>query len=203
MQDLQQKTWKRSLCALPPPPPPPETAGTRVTKARLGQPAPGEKSGTAPWPAGPLCWKRRMEAAGSAGRGKKKKKKRRSAEGRGGTPGCPLQARAQSGRPATSQQEEEEGEGEEEEEEEESKAEFVPYRSATLTLSASGSEQMQLAPLACRSSAGTRWGSSRDERGEAPGARGAPARARAPEGAKCPAPVRALLWRLARARGSS
>ncbi|CAK0846185.1 unnamed protein product, partial [Prorocentrum cordatum] len=170
MQDLQQKTWKRSLCALPPPPPPPETAGTRVTKARLGQPAPGEKSGTAPWPAGPLCWKRRMEAAGSAGRGKKKKKKTNKGA---------------------------------DEEEEESKAEFVPYRSATLTLSASGSEQMQLAPLACRSSAGTRWGSSRDERGEAPGARGAPARARAPEGAKCPAPVRALLWRLARARGSS
>ncbi|CAK0846194.1 unnamed protein product, partial [Prorocentrum cordatum] len=177
MQDLQQKTWKRSLCALPPPPPPPETAGTRVTKARLGQPAPGEKSGTAPWPAGPLCWKRRMEAAGSAGRGKKKKK-RRSAEGRGGTPGCPLQARAQSGRPATSQQEEEEGEGEEEEEEEEeSKAEFVPYRSATLTLSASGSEQISATgmPKLCRDSLGELEGregrGSRSSRSSRAGAR--------------------------------
>ncbi|CAK0846192.1 unnamed protein product, partial [Prorocentrum cordatum] len=146
MQDLQQKTWKRSLCALPPPPPPPETAGTRVTKARLGQPAPGEKSGTAPWPAGPLCWKRRMEAAGSAGRGKKKKKKSRTNKGA-------------------------------DEEEEESKAEFVPYRSATLTLSASGSEQISATgmPKLCRDSLGELEGregrGSRSSRSSRAGAR--------------------------------
>ncbi|CAK0846193.1 unnamed protein product, partial [Prorocentrum cordatum] len=143
MQDLQQKTWKRSLCALPPPPPPPETAGTRVTKARLGQPAPGEKSGTAPWPAGPLCWKRRMEAAGSAGRGKKKKKKTNKGA---------------------------------DEEEEESKAEFVPYRSATLTLSASGSEQIATGmPKLCRDSLGELEGregrGSRSSRSSRAGAR--------------------------------
>ncbi|CAK0846187.1 unnamed protein product, partial [Prorocentrum cordatum] len=63
------------------------------------------------------------------------------------------------------------------EEEEESKAEFVPYRSATLTLSASGSEQISATgmPKLCRDSLGELEGregrGSRSSRSSRAGAR--------------------------------